>query len=232
MQNWIRSMTTQQTKHHKTYGKVTIIEDLGRMVRVRLWTAAYLPHKGHTRELVVGKSALFNDRQSVEKPLSVQFLPLARKIAAANTSSHMDYEETLSICVMNLADAERTYDESCGSFQAYATKVMTNKLKNEWRKQARRKRTRSALADTLVSTSFRNGSPVMSDFTSTQERAHFIRDIRGAMKNLTPKQARVLEMYYLDEMTLEQIAEQHHVSLESVFYLLRRAIRNLRDQVG
>lgn len=224
-------MTTQQTKHHKTYGKVTVLEDMGRMVRVRLWTATYLPHKGHTRELVVGKSALYNDRQSVEKPLSVQFLPLAYGFASRNAGNRLNYEETLSICTYALAKAAAEYREEVGSFQAYATKCMQNELGMAWRKENRKSKLRTRVAESLATTSFRNGSPIMSDFTSTQERAHFIRDIRKAIKNLTPKQAKVLEMYYLDEMTQEQIAGKLGVSREAIKNILPKAINNLRAQV-
>src|SRR2546422_3388661 len=60
------------------------------------------------------------------------------------------------------------------------------------------------------------------------ERMWVVRLIEAYGRLLTPHQQRILRLYYLDDLSLGEIAERLHVTRQAVFDGLRRSLRELR----
>src|SRR2546429_4006750 len=60
------------------------------------------------------------------------------------------------------------------------------------------------------------------------ERMWMVRLIEAYGRLLTAHQQRVLRLYYLDDLSLGEIAERLHVTRQAVFDGLRRSLRELR----
>ena len=60
------------------------------------------------------------------------------------------------------------------------------------------------------------------------ERMWVVRLIEAYGRLLTAHQQRVLRLYYLDDLSLGEIAERLHVTRQAVFDGLRRSLRELR----
>jgi RNA polymerase sigma-B factor len=76
------------------------------------------------------------------------------------------------------------------------------------------------------------GATLLDTFGSEDERFEHVEDalsIAGGLRGLTVLERRVLAMYFLDEFTQVQIAEQIGVSQMQVSRILRRATDRLRE---
>src|SRR3989442_12357279 len=60
------------------------------------------------------------------------------------------------------------------------------------------------------------------------ERMWVVRLIEAYGRLLTAHQQRILRLYYLDDLSLGEIAERLHVTRQAVFDGLRRSLRELR----
>src|SRR3989449_8674097 len=63
---------------------------------------------------------------------------------------------------------------------------------------------------------------------SLSERMWVVRLIEAYGRLLTAHQQRILRLYYLDDLSLGEIAERLHVTRQAVFDGLRRSLRELR----
>src|SRR3989442_11978978 len=63
---------------------------------------------------------------------------------------------------------------------------------------------------------------------SLSERMWVVRLIEAYGRLLTAPQQRILRLYYLDDLSLGEIAERLHVTRQAVFDGLRRSLRELR----
>src|SRR5256885_12433610 len=63
---------------------------------------------------------------------------------------------------------------------------------------------------------------------SLSERMSVVRLIEAYGRLLTAHQQRILRLYYLDDLSLGEIAERLHVTRQAVFDGLRRSLRELR----
>src|SRR2546422_7740109 len=63
---------------------------------------------------------------------------------------------------------------------------------------------------------------------SLSERMWVVRLIEAYSRLLTAHQQRILRLYYLDDLSLGEIAERLHVTRQAVFDGLRRSLRELR----
>lgn len=62
-----------------------------------------------------------------------------------------------------------------------------------------------------------------------EERAEKHKAIRKAMSMLTPKQQKVIKLYYFDKLTLNQIAKIQGITPQSVFDIIRRAQKAMKN---
>jgi DNA-directed RNA polymerase specialized sigma24 family protein len=57
--------------------------------------------------------------------------------------------------------------------------------------------------------------------------------LRNALKNdLTPKQRKLIKMYYMDQMTMQDIADELGVNISSVSRVLKRARKTLNASLS
>lgn len=62
-----------------------------------------------------------------------------------------------------------------------------------------------------------------------EERANKLGALRKAMSMLTPKQQKVIKLYYFDKLTLNQIAKIQGITPQSVFDIIRRAQKAMKN---
>ncbi len=60
-----------------------------------------------------------------------------------------------------------------------------------------------------------------------KERLNYLFDFYGML--LTEKQQAVVEMYYKDDFSLAEVAQQLHISRQGVYDILSRAVRALEE---
>ena len=62
-----------------------------------------------------------------------------------------------------------------------------------------------------------------------EERAEKLDALRKTMSMLTPKQQKVIKLYYFDKLTLNQIAKIQGITPQSVFDIIRRAQKAMKN---
>ncbi len=66
---------------------------------------------------------------------------------------------------------------------------------------------------------------------SSAARRHDYEVVRNALDRLEPEQRRLIELYYLDELTIREIATQEGMARATAFDRLERAIGRLRREI-
>ncbi|MBC9932881.1 RNA polymerase sigma factor [Chitinophaga qingshengii] len=74
--------------------------------------------------------------------------------------------------------------------------------------------------------------PVQEEQEEMEDFTHQFNRIQAALQSLTPAQREVIEMRFLQNMSLQQIAAAKNTSLRTVYNLTHRAILQLRQELG
>jgi RNA polymerase sigma-70 factor (ECF subfamily) len=127
-------------------------------------------------------------------------------------------------------------DREPGSLRGWLKKIATNLIKDAQKRRGRERRATAPHASHSDDGSFLQAVERLScDHTppiKRVQRSESIRRMRVAMASLPPEQRDVVERYYLQTQTLEQIAESTGRTIPSVRGICYRARRNLRSLMG
>ena len=214
---------------HKTYGTVYVERDVfdstDAFMRVTLKTPHHFPKQGTLKTLTVGKGAIKEKSKGYKpkhRPKTVveQYLPLALSIAARMRTGYDDYDELTSIASEALIEAAAKYDSRTGVyFPVYAKTVIENKIKDHWRKEARK----------LEDTNDFNFDDLM--VVQMKSDSDFMVAIERATLELRPRLRELVNSMYLCKHPLlaKELAYKWNVSEARVTQLKQEAIKLLRD---
>ena len=149
-------------------------------------------------------------------------------------------EDVLHQALVQASQAIRTYElRPTGTFRAWLTTIADNVLKNL---EKRRHRERLASGPRPgASTSQQSGSwqalveRVAGDCTTPSnrgQRRENARRVRAALATLPEVQRQIVEAYYLEGHSLEQLAEMHGCSKGAIRGICYRARQRLRELMG
>jgi RNA polymerase sigma factor (sigma-70 family) len=127
-------------------------------------------------------------------------------------------------------------DREVGSLRSWLKTIAANLVKDAQKRRGRERRATSAHASHSDNGSFLQAIERLScDHTppiKRVQRSESIRRMRVAMASLPPEQRDIVERYYLQTQTLEQIAESTGRTIAAVRGICYRARKNLRCLMG
>lgn len=147
---------------------------------------------------------------------------LVRSVVSKFVKENLEDSDLFSIGCEGLIKAAGTFDSSKSKFSTWATRIIKQKIIDELRKNKKNNiNSFSSLGlekeDQLVE------SKQISNFPS-----HIICSI---IKNSKDEEKKIVNLYYLEQKTLSDIAKQLKISKEGVRKKIQRAITNIRGDL-
>ena len=137
------------------------------------------------------------------------------------TPACVQWDELQSAAYMGLCDAAAKYDGS-KPFKVYATFRIFGEIKDYLRTLYWAGRGQSVKVSSWDES---------YDYAAETEPESFDEFFDGISKNLSPIGKKVLRMYYAEDLTIKQIAEQVNLSATRVFQLLKSNLQTLRKDL-
>lgn len=161
---------------------------------------------------------------SERNDLITTHMSFAERLASAQfkkTPTCVQWDELRSAAYMGLVDATTKYDGS-KPFTVYASFRIFGEIKDYLR--------------TLYWAGRGQNVKVSSwddayDHATEAEPENFDEFFDGIAKNLFPLGKKILRLYYAEDLTIKQIAEQVNLSSTRVFQLLKSNLQSLRDKL-
>ena len=209
---------------HKTYGLCLVSREdwntSAPMITAVFKTPVYLPRQGYRSILTVGKGALKGERPSVGyrrphrvKSLAEKYLPMMNRIVWEMKTDYDSFDDLQLVALEGLVQAANKYDESVGSFQAYATPRIRGAIKDHWRNTINEEETK---ADGFWNT--------LADVDDDRDQKRMLRDVREVLPKLSRRKRRLIEARYLADNPMPW------PELASEFRLSKRQLMRLRDE--
>lgn len=218
---------------HKTYGPCLVSrEDWDKptpMITAVFKTPVYLPGQGYKSILTVGKGALKGERPSAGyrkphrvKSLAEQYLPMMNRIVWEMKTDYDDFTDLQLAALEGLVQAADKYDESVGSFQAYATPRIRGAIKDHWRNTINEEET---MADGFWDT--------VADTDGDRDQKAMLRDVREALPKLSSRKRRLIQKRYLsdDPTPWPELASEFKLSKRQLMRLRDEAITALKNEL-
>lgn len=153
-----------------------------------------------------------------------EYLPLTRWIArkiAYERGSLKDLDDLSQIGVLGLIEAAERYDASKGgSFKTYAEYRIRGTILDQLRTNKRQ----------FFPISLQEEEPDGStegEFSDSLEERELRSSIKTALRQLTPREQSVVQLYYYEDLNLKEIGEKLRVSESRVSQLHGSALRKL-----
>jgi RNA polymerase sigma factor (sigma-70 family) len=161
---------------------------------------------------------------SERNTLILQHLPFAERIAAVQfkkTPSCVQLDELRSAAYMGLVDAASKYDGT-KPFEVYASFRIFGEIKDYLRTLYWNGRGKSAKV---------NSWDDSYDYAAEPEPDNFDEFFEGVTKDLSPLGKKILWLYYVEDLTLKEIATRVGLSPTRVYQLLQVNLKSLRNSL-
>lgn len=214
--------------HGECYAEAEEFHNNRAMVKVKLKTPVVLPYQGTVRFLTVGKSAIKETSEGYvakhkKKGLVERYLPLAISTAAAMRRGSDDYDELTSIASLALMEAADRYDSNSGVyFHVFAKRVIESRIKDMWRKEARKLEDANDFNfDELITVNHKTESD-------------FMVEVEVATKKLRPRLRQLMEALFFkrNPTTMKELAYKWNVSEGRIRQLKQEAITHIKGEIG
>ncbi|MGE0758061.1 MAG: RNA polymerase sigma factor, partial [Pirellulaceae bacterium] len=170
--------------------------------------------------------------------LLTRYDELQRHVAARLPAELRDVwpvEDVLQETFYKAAQSIRSFEHrGPGSFLAWLKTIASNRIKDAHKRRRRERRASplAALADSTMTQLVQRlagDSPSPSQHVRQQDR---VRLLRSALASLPAEQQEVIVRYYLQEQSLDQIADALARTKDAVRGICYRAKQNLRSSLG
>ncbi len=151
----------------------------------------------------------------------MSFAECLASVQFKKTPACISWDELRSAAYMGLVDAANKYDGD-KPFKVYASFRIFGEIKDYLRQLywgGRGQDVRVSSWDDQY------------DFAAEAEPDNFDELFDGITKNLSPLGKRILRLYYAEDLTIKQIAEQVGLSPTRVFQLLKSNLQSLREDL-
>ncbi len=197
-----------------------------------------MPDRDLEPELI--QRAIAGDRAALSQLLFFHHDSLRRHIVhetAGRQLGVMLADDILQQTFVRAAQSIKTFeDREPGSLRGWLKTIATNLIKDARKRRGRERRATSPHASHSDDGSFLQAVERLTcDHTppiKRAQRSESIRRMRVAMASLPVEQRDVVERYYLQTQTLEQIAEATGRTIASIRGICYRARKNLRRLMG
>jgi RNA polymerase sigma-70 factor (ECF subfamily) len=197
-----------------------------------------MPHRDLEPDLI--QRAIAGDRAALSQLLLIHHDSLRRHIVhevAGQQLGVMLADDILQQTFVRAAQSMKTFENrELGSLRGWLKTIATNLIKDARKRRGRERRAASPHASHSDDGSFLQAVERLAcDDTppiKRVQRSESIRRMRTAVASLPPEQREVVERFYLQTQTLEQIAESTGRTISSVRGTCYRARKNLRILMG
>lgn len=197
-----------------------------------------MPHRDLEPELI--DQAIAGDRTALSQVLLIHHDALRRHIVHESAGQQLGVmlaDDILQQTFVRAAQSITTFENrDAGSFRAWLKTIATNLIKDARKRRGRERRATAPNVSHSDDGSFLQAVERLSgDHTppiKRVQRSESIRRMRTAMASLPSDQREVVERYYLQTQSLEQIAESTGRTTSSIRGICYRARKNLRSLMG
>ncbi len=197
-----------------------------------------MPDRDLEPELI--QRAIAGDRAALSQLLLIHHDSLRRHIvhqSAGRQLGVMLADDILQQTFVRAAQGIKSFENGeAGSLRGWLKTIATNLIKDAQKRRGRERRAASQHAAPSDDGSLLQAVERLScDHTppiKRVQRSESIRRMRAAMASLPDEQRDVVERYYLQTQTLEQIAETTGRTIGSIRGICYRARKNLRSLMG
>ncbi|MDA1053479.1 MAG: RNA polymerase sigma factor [Planctomycetota bacterium] len=197
-----------------------------------------MPQRDLEPELI--QRAIAGDRAALSQLLLIHHDPLRRHIvheSAGRQLGVMLADDILQQTFVRAAQGIRTFEHrEMSSLRGWLKTIAANLIKDAQKRRSRERRASMPHASHSDDGSFLQAVERLScNHTppiKRAQRSESIRRMRAAVASLPPEQRDVVERYYLQTQTLEQIADSTGRTINSIRGICYRARKNLRSLMG
>ncbi len=197
-----------------------------------------MPHRDLEPELI--DQAIIGDRAALSQLLLIHHDALRRHIVHESAGQQLGVmlaDDILQQSFVRAAQSMGTFESrEAGSFRGWLKTIATNLIKDAQKRRGRERRTTAPHASHSEDGSFFQAVERLSgDHTpplKRVQRSESIRRMRTAMASLPTEQREIVEQYYLQTQSLEQIAASTGRTISSIRGICYRARKNLRRLMG
>ncbi|HUG70854.1 MAG TPA: RNA polymerase sigma factor [Pirellulaceae bacterium] len=197
-----------------------------------------MPHRCLEPELI--QRAIDGDRAALSQVLLIHHDSLRRHIVYESAGQRLGVmlaDDILQQTFVKAAQSIKHFqNREPGSLRGWLKTIATNLIKDAQKRRGRERRATSPHASHSDDGSFFQAVERLScDHTppiKRVQRTESIRRLRVALASLPPEQRDVVERYYLQTQTLEQIAAATGRTIASIRGVCYRARKNLRSLMG
>ncbi|MCB9938292.1 MAG: RNA polymerase sigma factor [Planctomycetaceae bacterium] len=194
----------------------------------------------HDLEPELIQRAIVGDRVALSQLLLIHHDSLRRHIVHESAGQQLGVmlaDDILQQTFVRAAQGIKAFeDREVGSLRAWLKTIAANLIKDAQKRRSRERRATRPHASHSDDGSLLPAVERLScDHTppiKRAQRSESIRRMRTAMASLPPEQREVVERYYLQTQTLEQIAQETGRTISSVRGVCYRARKNLRTLMG
>lgn len=167
------------------------------------------------------------DEDAWEKLYHKLFEPLYRYVYYRVQGNSYDTEDIMQETFLALTQSIETFDPDKGDLYAWVQGIAKQKLAAHYRKKGQRPVSALPPDETLLAQLDRD--PLPEETLAQEEFTHLF---GTALSDLPPKYQEILKMKYVDELSLQEIANHLYLSLAAVKSLLMRAKEALRESIA
>ncbi|MBC8355919.1 MAG: RNA polymerase sigma factor [Planctomycetes bacterium] len=197
-----------------------------------------MPNRDLEPELI--QRAIAGDRASLSQLLLFHHDPLRRHIVHESTGQQLGVmlvDDILQQTFVRAAQSIKTFENrEASSLRGWLKTIATNLIKDARKRRGRERRAAAQHISHSDDGSFLQAVDRLSgDVTppiKRVQRSESIRRLRVAMASLPTEQRDVVQRYYLQTQSLEQIAESTGRTISSIRGSCYRARKNLRSLMG
>lgn len=197
-----------------------------------------MSHRELEPELI--RQAIAGDRVALSQLLLIHHDALRRHILHESAGLRLGVmlaDDILQQTFVRAAQSIKSFeDRDVGSLRGWLKTIATNLIKDAQKRRGRERRATAAQASHSDDGSFLQAVERLSgDLTppfKRAQRSESIRRMRVAMASLPTEQRDIVERYYLQTQTLEQIAETTGRTVSAIRGICYRARKNLRSLMG
>ncbi len=153
--------------------------------------------------------------------LAERFTPMIYSIIQ-RLSIYKNKEEFYQIGLVGLWEASQKYDENIGTFHTFAYKIIQGRILNHLRKESRYENHYTATqTDEIIE------SPVLSGRDNPLQKEMIL----TYCETLTPSQTNWLLAAFIEQQSIQEIADRYEVSAAAVKSWRKSALNKLRKEI-